>query len=489
MGKVNPGRSEARMKILLVKPKARLPTVLGLQRFQLLEPLELGYLAAAAGPGHAVRVLDLRLCVAADLALVRTLQGFQPDLVGFTGYTHESSSVIRLSRLVRARLPRAVIVVGGHHATVEPADFDLPSIDLIVRGEGCRPFSTIVAALARGEIPSAIPGVLRTGEHYDPLAASGWPSFPDPAELPTPRRDLWHPESYRSVWAAESMPPWSPLFPPVASVRTSFGCKMVCSFCIVPYLSGGQHRTRPVESVVQEIAAAPADHIYFCDDENFIDESFAWELAEGLERAGVRKRYFAWTRSTTVNRSPELLKRWREIGLDAAFLGFEFPTDAELKQASKGGNVAANERALNRLRALGIAVHAAFMVQPHYSHAEFDRLRRYVRALPPSQSSFTVCTPSPGTPDYARLQGDFWVANPHDYHDCMHPLTPTSIPLPEFSRLFADQVRDGIARTPLRVARQPILPTDIWRLVRAEHAYYRGFRRIYRDYPRALWGG
>ena len=47
-------------KILLVKPHARLATILGLQRFMLLEPLEFGYLAAAV-PGHDVRVLDLRL--------------------------------------------------------------------------------------------------------------------------------------------------------------------------------------------------------------------------------------------------------------------------------------------------------------------------------------------------------------------------------------------------------------------------------------------
>ena len=50
------------MRILLVKPQAHLKTVLGLQRFQCLEPLEFGYLAAAIAPEHQVRVLDLR-CV------------------------------------------------------------------------------------------------------------------------------------------------------------------------------------------------------------------------------------------------------------------------------------------------------------------------------------------------------------------------------------------------------------------------------------------
>lgn len=476
------------MNILLVKPQAHLATILGLQRFQLLEPLELGYLAAAVGPRHDVRILDLRLSARADQALVHALRRCQPDLVGFTGYTHESSTVTRLARLVRERLPRAVIVVGGHHATVEPGDFNQPFIDLIVRGEGCAPLAAIVAMLARGERPGGIPGVLCTGRDYDQAAATGWPTFPDTASLPTPRRDLWDAERYRSVWAAESLRPWSSIFPKVATVRSSFGCKMKCSFCIVPHLSGGRHQPRPVAQVVEEIALAPADHIYFSDDENFIDESFAWNLAEGLERRGVRKRYFAWARATTVLRSPELLRRWRQIGLDAVFIGFEFPTNAELKRVAKGGTVAANEQALDALRAMGIAVHAAFMVQPEYTDDEFARLRSYVRALPPSQSSFTVCTPSPGTPDYEQVRSAFWIDNPHDLHDCMHPLTPTALPLRQFTRLFAEQAREGIARTPLRLARHPIMPRDMWRVWRADRAYYNGFRQSYRDYPRALWG-
>ena len=38
------------MKILLVKPKPRLKTILKLQPIVLMEPLELGYLAAAVPP-------------------------------------------------------------------------------------------------------------------------------------------------------------------------------------------------------------------------------------------------------------------------------------------------------------------------------------------------------------------------------------------------------------------------------------------------------
>jgi hypothetical protein len=149
--------------------------------------------------------------------------------------------------------------------------------------------------------------------------------------------------------------------------------------------------------------------------------------------------------------------------------------------------VAGNERALDKLRALGIAVHAAFMVQPDYSEEQFAELRDYVRRLPPAQCSFTVCTPSPGTPDYEAIRPEIWVANPHDLHDCMHPLTPTRIPLPRFSELLARQVVEGVANTPLRAHHHPLRPTDIWRVWRAGRRYARGYRNIYRDYPRHLW--
>jgi radical SAM superfamily enzyme YgiQ (UPF0313 family) len=476
------------MRILLIKPKARLRSVLGLQAFQRMEPLELGYLAAAAGPAHDTRILDLRLAAWPELALLDSLRRFRPDLVGITGYSHEASSVKAIARRVRRSLPGTTIVVGGHHATVAPRDYRIEAIDAVVRGEGCAPFAQIVGALAAGRGLEGIPQVLLPDRTWRDDEERLWPRFADPAMLPMPRRDLWDSRRYRSIWTGEKLPRWHPLFPRVAMVRTSWGCRMKCSFCIVPHLCGGIHRTRPVQSVVDEIASLDVDHVYFCDDENFIDEPFAWALAEALDARGVKKRYFAWTRATTVNRSPELLRRWREIGLDAAFLGFEFPSDAELKRASKGGTVAANERALDRLRSMDVAVHAAFMVQPEYGALEFARLRDYVSRLPPVQCSFTVCTPSPGTPDYQAMQPRIWVDNPHDLHDCMHPLTPTALPLREFVRSFAEQAHVALEKVPMRVNRHLAAPDQMVRVALAGRKYHEGLESIDRDYPEALRG-
>lgn len=479
------GAGNRDMRILLVKPHARLGPILGLQRFQLLEPLELGYLAAAVNGAHQVHVADLRLADHPRRAFAAALRRVRPEVVGLSGYSHEASIIKELARHTKAELPSARVVVGGHHATVAPEDVATEHVDAVVRGEGCEPFRAVVDRIVKSEPLTGIANVVVPG--HDDGRTGEWPRFPDPAGLPQPRRDLWNWRAYRSVWLEETPRPWRSIVPPVAQVRTSFGCRMKCSFCIVPFLCGGQHLPRPAGAVANEIAALEARHVYFSDDENFIDEEFAAALADELERRGVRKRYFAWVRATTVLRSPQVLRRWRQIGLDAVFIGFEFASDDELRQVHKGGTVAMNERALEVLRRMGVAVHAAFMLLPGYSEDDFDRLRRYIDALPPVQCSFTVCTPSPGTPDYEALKPRIWVPNPYELHDCMHPLTPTRLPLRRFCELYAELVAAGVAKTPLRAARRPIPPLELWRVTMASRAYARAYRTMYRDYPRELW--
>lgn len=65
----------------------------------------LGYLAAAARARRIVCIPGLRLAWQPSRALIAALKALQPDLVGFTGYAHEASPVVRLARWVRAQRP------------------------------------------------------------------------------------------------------------------------------------------------------------------------------------------------------------------------------------------------------------------------------------------------------------------------------------------------------------------------------------------------
>jgi len=69
--------------------------------------------------------------------------------------------------------------------------------------------------------------------------------------------------------------------------------------------------------------------------------------------------------------------------------------------------VAANERALDRLRALGVAVHAAFMLMPE-STPRTSTACAPMSALATGAVQLHRVHASPGTPDYRALDGRFW---------------------------------------------------------------------------------
>jgi len=66
---------------------ARLGTIRALYRYLMLEPIELGYIAAAVPRRHRVVVLDLRFYRNPVGAFLRKIENLSPDIIGFTGYS------------------------------------------------------------------------------------------------------------------------------------------------------------------------------------------------------------------------------------------------------------------------------------------------------------------------------------------------------------------------------------------------------------------
>ncbi|MFP4379602.1 MAG: B12-binding domain-containing radical SAM protein [Candidatus Sumerlaeia bacterium] len=472
------------LRVLLLKPKARLKTIAKLNPIMFLEPLELGYLAAGVSREHEVRILDLRLSRRPQSTLKKTLKDFQPDVVGISGYTHEVDVVLDMAGMIRQQCPQAKVVVGGPHASVLPETFNDTRVDAIIRGEGALPFGKLVDRLAAGEEGfDEIENVLVPGEKFAPETLEKMPLYPDLDELPFPRRDLWDANLYQCIWPTEDHKDWETIFPKVGMMRTSFGCCMECSFCVVPMLCGRKHMKRTPELVADEVASIEADHIYFCDDETFLDPKHAAAVASAIEARGIKKRYFAWARTTTVNRHPELFDQWRRIGLDCVFLGLEAVSDDELKAIHKHSTIADNERAHHVLREMGIAVQGGFMVNASFTKADFQRLRDYIKQMEPAQLTFTVYTPSPGSPAWYE-ERKHYICKPFPLHDCMHPLTPTTLPLKEFFREFASLSTMVGSKHPLRAPGVRFPFRDIFRIIRATAVYSRALRNAWKDYKK-----
>ncbi len=186
-------------------------------------------------------------------------------------------------------------------------------------------------------------------------------------------------------------------------------------------------------------------------------------------------------------KNPDVLAAFRGVGPDCVFVGFEFASDEQLKAVRKGATVHHNLLAHDTLRQLGIAVHGAFMALTCFTHEDLDQLEAYLRSMPPAECSFTVCCPSPGTPDWQRQKERFWVADPFSAYDCMHPLAPTALPLPEFAERFARLHAVAAPRHPFRQVRWPLHPGHLLRVEWAQRRCTATLRHMPQNLQRAGW--
>ena len=403
------------MKILLIQP-AKAPLTLGGDDVFLYEPLALEYVAGGVTQDHEVKILDMRL----EKDLQRVLKEFHPDVVGITSYSVHVNTVRQLFEEIKRWNPQALTVVGGHHATVVPEDFLSRFIDLIVIGEGVFTFKEIVTRFEKGENLDGIPGTASAKEG----ALSKADDLPvvDLDDLPLPDRKLT--AKYRKRYSSEWMKP-------LASIRTSRGCPYRCKFCSLWKLTGGRYLKRNPERIVEELAGIDEEWVFFADDESLVDVARMKELAKLIREAGIRKRYFLYGRSDTVARNPELLRIWRDIGLERIFVGLESHRDEDLEYVGKGSTAKDNEEAVKILQDLKIEIYASLIVRPEFTKEDFASMRRYCRRLGFNFVGFAVLTPLPGTDFYEEVKPRLITHN-YDYFDLIHTVLPTELPLKEF---------------------------------------------------------
>ncbi|MFW6279614.1 MAG: B12-binding domain-containing radical SAM protein, partial [Planctomycetota bacterium] len=352
------------MKVLLIRPHITLEVAQKLRSFLHLEPLALEIVAGGIGERHDVRILDLA-CRPDPLSAFRGMLGsFEPDVVGFTGYSNQAETVKQLARECRGLLPDALIMVGGIHATVVPEDYGrCDAIDLVVRGEGGTAIRRFFRTFeTKGTIPEDDALLPVRSPDFAQRCRSRPPQLPPYEEIPRARRDLVDRSRYFCVWHGKKREHLPTLFPRTAAMRTSWGCPNRCNFCVVHYLADGKYRQRSPESTVEAIDSIPEEHIYFVDDEMFINARRCRAIAELLIERDIDKQYVSWARADTICRHPELFALWKKAGLSLLYVGLESMDADALEGFNKGIKPGVNRKAVRILKSLGIGLHAAFMV-------------------------------------------------------------------------------------------------------------------------------
>ena len=215
-----------------------------------------------------------------------------------------------------------------------------------------------------------------------------------------------------------------PLFRPPSEaesfiLQATLGCSWnACTYC-------GMYRSkvytvRPLPEVLAEIAwagshlGAEVRHVFVADGDPLGMPTEHWEpILRALAGAFPRLRRVATyaTARNLLEKSPEDLRRLRDLGLSLLYIGPESGDDDTLRRIAKGADSAAHVEAARRAREAGMEQSLIFLlgaggVERSEAHARASG--RLATAMDPRFLSTLTLTMVPGTPlDTLGRQGRF----------------------------------------------------------------------------------
>jgi hopanoid C-3 methylase HpnR len=381
-----------------------------------LEPLGLERVAAAVrAAGHEVRLLDLQIFGPKDY--LAELDEFKPAAVGFSlNYLANVPEVIDLAKETRRRRPDCFVFAGGHSVSFiapEVLDHAADALDCVVRGEGEVITPRLLEAIGDPRLET-LPGIItRHGAGPQPTLLEDLDAFPPARDLARHRRRYF-----------------IGVLDPCASIELTRGCPWDCSFCSAWTFYGRSYRKASVEAAVEDFARIQEPNVFLVDDVAFIHPEHGFAIGQGLERRGIRKKYYLETRCDVLLRHPEVFAYWKKLGLEYMFLGVEALDEEALRLHRKRVTPGTNFEALEVARSLDITVAVNIIADPDWDERRFEVVREWALSRP-EIVHLTVNTPYPGTESWfteSRRLASF------DYRlfDVQHAVLPTRLPLRRF---------------------------------------------------------
>ena len=410
------------MKVLLIEPPVS-PFDVPTKIFAMPPPYHLEVLAGRLISHHDVHILDMRI----DEDLDTELSRFKPDVVGCSCVAANCHIVKQVLRRVKDFSPDIITVVGGHHPSLMPEDCNEAFIDIVVIGEGEETLYEIVGAYESKRNWGEIPGIAYRSKDGE-FRTNQYRELMDLDKMPIPARNLTQLYRDKQLYFRGN---WRPL----DCTITSRGCPNKCTFCGLWKINRGKYRARAPRLIADELESITAPNIMFIDDNTLDHVENASALAEEIKRRGIKKKYELYGRVDTVVRRPNLVEKWRDVGMELLLLGLEACDDQALKEMRKRTTTEMNRRAIEICHANGVEVAAYLIVNPTFDHEDFRRLSEYVEQNNLTHPVFTILSPFPGT-DLYNMVKESLITEGFELIDFFHTVLPTRLPLDEFYEEF-----------------------------------------------------
>ena len=372
------------MNVLLIRPKPDKETI-GLQHVMVCEPLELEYLAANIDrPDANVEIIDMIL---EKKSLEYFIKRYQPNVVGISGYITHVNVIKDYARRIKVIQPDCKVAVGGVHAEVLPRDFIDEHIDFIVDANGISTFNAILDNLNLMEVR----GAYREGRQNVKEASFNY-KFPDRQKV----------GKYRTKY-------YYMFHNPCALIKTSFGCPYSCSFCFCKEITEGKYFTRSVNSVIEELKQIPEKEIYIVDDDFLVSGNRILEFCRKLKEHNLKKKFLVYGRADFISNNENVIKVFRDHGLQAVIVGLESFKNEALDKYNKRTSIRENEAAVRVLKKYDIEVYGTLILDMDFSREDFHNLHKWLKGLGLTFINLQPLTPLRGTEIYQMYQEDLIV--------------------------------------------------------------------------------
>lgn len=192
------------------------------------------------------------------------------------------------------------------------------------------------------------------------------------------------------------------LYAAVDAIQATRGCPQACTFCSITSFFHHRFRTRPVESVIEELRSL-GKRILFLDDNLTADADYAKDLFAHM--IPLRKHWFSQC-SVTIADDQELLDLAAASGCKGLFIGFESLEQKNLTAWKKVFTRASDyRRAIDRLHEAGIGVYAGIVLgHDHDTPESFKRTLEFLQESRIDALQATILTPFPNTPLFKDLE-------------------------------------------------------------------------------------
>lgn len=206
-------------------------------------------------------------------------------------------------------------------------------------------------------------------------------------------------------------------------VQATIGCSHNgCTFCGM--YKGKKFRVRPLEDILGDIREAACfydqyEKVFLCDgDAIAMDTEDLITILREIKKDFPKCRLISTYAGpiSTLKKTPEELRRLREVGLGRAYLGIETGMEELLKSTNKGVNRAQMLQAGTNLREAGMDLWGIVLIGLGGKERSMDNARAtasLVNEMRPQHLSAMNYTPVEGTKlGNQALRGEFHVLSP-----------------------------------------------------------------------------